>query len=173
MWGGVSRWRTASPRKGTVGDPTVTRGGGGAGVGVAVPAAVAQFRFDIAPYIATFRAEIVTRPLVGVEAGDARFAAAVQATKRGEFTGACAQWAELAEAYPKAPGIQHNAGACAEARGDIATAHSQYAHAAELAKQIPLLKDKDAKPIFDALTRVNQGRYENTLIDQAKDTGGS
>ena len=139
----------------------------------AVPAAVAQFRFDIAPYMATFRAEIVTKPLVGEEAGDARFAAAVSATKRGEFIGACAQWVELAEAYPNAPGIQHNAGACAEARGDLATAHSQYAHAAELAKQIPLLKDKDAKPIFDALTRVNQGRYENTLIDQAKDTGGS
>lgn len=139
----------------------------------AVPAAVRQFRFDIAPYIATFRAEIVSKPLVGEEAGDARFAAAVKATKRGEFIGACAQWLELAESYPDAPGIQHNAGACAEARGDLATAHSQYAHAAELAKKIPLLKDKDAKPIFDALTRVNQGRYENTLIERAKDTGGS
>ncbi|MDP3459393.1 MAG: hypothetical protein Q8S09_08975 [Hyphomonas sp.] len=139
----------------------------------AVPEAVRLFRFDIAPYIATFRAEIVTRPLVGEEAGDARFAAAVKATRRGEFIGACAQWQELAEAYPGAPGIQHNWGACSEARGDLAAAHSQYAHAAELARQIPLLKDKDAKPIFDALTRVNQGRYENTLIDRAKDTGGS
>ncbi len=139
----------------------------------AVPAAVRQFRFDIAPYIATFRAEIVTKPLVGEEAGDARFAAAVKATKRGEFIGACAQWEQLAEVYPSAPGIQHNWGACSEARGDLAEAHSQYAHAAELAKQIPLLKDKDAKPIFDALTRVNQGRYENTLIDRAKVTGGS
>lgn len=139
----------------------------------AVPAAVAQFRFDIAPYMATFRAEIVTRPLVGEEAGDARFAAAVKATRRGAFVGACAQWRELAQAYPDAPGIQHNAGACAEARGDLATAQSQYAHAAELAKKIPLLKDKDAKPIFEALARINQGRYDNTLIEQAKDTGGS
>jgi hypothetical protein len=55
----------------------------------------------------------------------------------------------------------------------MAGAHSQYAKAAELARGIPLLKDKDAKAIFDALERVNRGRYENTLIDQAKDTGGS
>jgi len=139
----------------------------------AVPAAIAGFRTDIAPYIATFRAEIVTKPLVGEEAGDARFAAAVTATKRGEFIGACAQWQELAAAYPNAPGIQHNHGACAEARGDLTTAHAQYARAAELARGIPLLKDKDAKPIFDALGRVSQGRYDNMLIDQAKDPGGS
>jgi len=139
----------------------------------AVPAAVQQFRFDIAPYMANFRAEIVTRPLVPEEMGDARFAAAVKATKRGEFMGACAQWQELAAAYPSAPGIQHNWGACAEARGDLGTAHAQYAKAAELAQQVPLLKDKDARAIFDALGRVSRGRYEDSLIERAKDTGGS
>ena len=139
----------------------------------AVPEAVRQFRFDIAPYMTSFRAEIVTKPLVGEEAGDARFSAAVKATKQGNFIGACAQWQELAAAYPNAPGIQANWGACAEARGDMAFAHSQYAHAAELARGIPLLKDKDAKPIFDALERVSRGRYEDNLIERAKDTGGS
>ena len=139
----------------------------------AVPAAIAGFRTDIAPYVASFRAEIVTKPLVGEEAGDPRFAAAVTATKRGEFIGACAQWQELAAAYPNAPGIQHNMGACAEARGDMTTAHAQYAKAAELARGIPLLKDKDAKPIFDALGRVSQGRYDDMLIKKAKDPGGS
>jgi hypothetical protein len=139
----------------------------------AVPAAIAGFRTDIAPFIASFRAEIVTKPLVGEEAGDPRFAAAVQATKRGEFIGACAQWQELAAAYPNAPGIQHNQGACAEARGDLSTAHAQYAKAAELARGIPLLKDKDAKAIFDALGRVSKGRYDDILINQAQDAGGS
>ncbi len=139
----------------------------------AVIEAVPQFRTDIAPYTASFRAEIVTRPLVGEEAGDARFAAAVKATKQGNFMGACAQWQELAAAYPTAPGIQHNQGACVEARGDLAGAHSQYARAAELARAIPLLQDKDAKPIFNALTRINRGRYEGSLIELAKDPGGS
>jgi hypothetical protein len=137
-----------------------------------VPAAVAQFRTDIAPYIATFRAEIVTKPLIGEEAGEPRFAAAVKATKQGNLIGACAQWEELAAAYPAAPAIQHNWGACAEARGDLAEAHSQYARAAELARGVPLLKDKDAKAIFDALERVNRGRYEDNLIEQAADPGG-
>lgn len=139
----------------------------------AVPAAVAGFRTDIAPYIASFRAEIVTRPLVGEEAGDPRFEAAVKATKRGEFIGACLQWQELAAAYPNAPGIQHNQGACAEARGDLTTAHAQYARAAELARGIVLLKDKDAKAIFDALGRVSKGRYDDILIEKAQDAGAS
>lgn len=138
-----------------------------------VPAAVRQFRTDIAPYTATFRAEIVTKPLIGEEAGEPRFAAAVKATKQGNFIGACAQWDELAAAYPNAPGIQHNAGACAEARGDLAGAHSQYAHAAELAKQVPLLKDKDAKAIFESLTRISQGRNADSLINQAQFTSGN
>lgn len=139
----------------------------------AVPAAVRGFRFDIAPYMTSFRAEIVTKPLVGEEVGDARFDAAVKATRQGNFLGACAQWEELAAAYPNAPGIQANWGACAEARGDMAFAQSQYAKAADLARNIPLLKDKDAKPIFDALERVSRGRYEETLIERAADAGGS
>lgn len=134
----------------------------------AVPAAVSQFRTDIAPYTASFRAEIVTKPLIGEEAGEPRFAAAVKATRQGNFLGACAQWAELAAAYPNAPGIQHNYGACAEARGDMAEAHSLYAHAAELARGVPLLKDKDAKAIFNSLERISRGRYEDNLIARAE-----
>ncbi|OZB14955.1 MAG: hypothetical protein B7X53_12640 [Hyphomonas sp. 34-62-18] len=135
----------------------------------AVAAAIPAFRRDIAPYTTTLRAEIVEKPLVPEEAGDPRFAAAVKATRRGEFIGACAQWQELARAYPKAPGILHNLAACTEARGEFEQAHLLYAQAAEIARGIPLLKDKDAKPIFDALGRVSQGRYENSLIDQVQD----
>ncbi|MGA1341902.1 MAG: tetratricopeptide repeat protein [Hyphomonas sp.] len=139
----------------------------------AVPAAVASFRTDIAPYIASFRAEIVTRALVGEEAGDPRFEAAVKATKRGEFNSACAQWQELADAYPNAPGIQHNLGACAEARGDLAIAHARYARAAELVRAFGLLRDKDTKVVFDALGRVSKGRRDDILINQVQDLGGS
>lgn len=137
----------------------------------AVPAAVAQFRTDIAPYMANFRAEIVAKPLTGEEAGDPRFAAAVKATRSGHFMGACAQWDQLAQAWPEAPGILHNQAACMEARGDLAGAHAQYARAAELARAIPLLKDKDAQPIFDALARVSRGRYEDGLINRATGSG--
>lgn len=131
----------------------------------AVAAAIPAFRYDIAPYMTTLRAEIVEKPLVPEEAGDPRFAAAVKATRRGEMIGACAQWQELALAWPKAPGILHNLAACTEARGDMEKAHLLYAQAAEIARGIPLLKDKDAKPIFDALGRISKGRYENSLID--------
>ena len=138
----------------------------------AVAAAVPAFRFDIAPYTTTLRAEIVEKPLVPEEAGDPRFAAAVKATRRGEYIGACAQWQELAVSYPKAPGILHNLAACTEARGDLEKAHLLYAEAAEIARGIPLLKDKDAEPIFNALGRISKGRYDNSLIDQVPKPAG-
>lgn len=134
--------------------------------------AVAQFRTDIAPYTVTIRAEIVDKPLIPEENNDPRFEAAVKATRRGEFIGACAQWQELAAAYPEAPAILHNWGACTEARGDLVTAHALYAEAAEIARAIPLLRDKDAKAIFDSLGRVSRTRHENTLIDQAVGDAG-
>lgn len=141
-------------------------------VAEAVAAAVPGFRTDIAPYVTTLRAEIVEKPLVPEEASDARFAAAVKATRRGEYIGACAQWQELALAYPRAPGILHNLAACTEARGDFEKAHLLYAEAAEIARGIPLLKDKDAKAIFQSLDRISRGRYDNSLIDRAPKPGG-
>lgn len=138
----------------------------------AVAAAIPGFRYDIAPYMTTMRAEIVDKPLVPEEAGDFRFEAAVKATRRGEIIGACAQWQELAATYPAAPAILHNWGACTEARGDLAGAHLLYAQAAEIARGIPLLRDRDARPIFDALARVSQGRYEDQLIDGARNPRG-
>lgn len=139
----------------------------------AVAAAIPAFRYDIAPYMTTLRAEIVDKPLVPEEAADPRFEAAVKATRRGEYIGACAQWQQLALTYPKAPGILHNLAACTEARGDLEKAQLLYAQAAEIARGIPLLKDKDAKPIFDALGRISRGRYDNSLIDQVRGPGGS
>ena len=129
--------------------------------------AVRRFRTDIAPYDATVRAEIMTVGLVPEEQNDPRFAAAVEATKRGEMLGACAQWDELGQEWPQAPAVLHNLGACAEARGDMATAQARYARAAELASQIPLLKDKLASPIFKALERVSGRRMDETFLDNA------
>lgn len=138
----------------------------------AVAAAIPAFRYDIAPYTTTLRAEIVDKPLVPEEAADARFEAAIKATRRGEHIGACAQWQQLAGIYPRAPAILHNLAACTEARGDLEKAHLLYAEAAEIARGIPLLRDRDAKPIFDALGRISRGRYENSLIEQVRDPGG-
>lgn len=138
----------------------------------AVAAAVPAFRYDIAPYMTTMRAEIVQKPLVPEERADPRFEAAVKATRRGEIIGACAQWQELAAAYPNAPAIRHNWGACTEARGDLEGAHLLYAEAAEIARGIPLLRDRDARAIFDSLGRVSRGRHESTLIDQATGAPG-
>ncbi|MAB10291.1 hypothetical protein [Hyphomonas sp.] len=127
--------------------------------------AVRRFRTDIAPYDATVRAEIMTEGLIPEEQNDPRFAAAVKATKRGEMLGACAQWDELGRQWPDAPAVLHNLGACAEARGDMETAQLRYARAADIASHIPLLKDKKARPIFDALERVSGRRMDDTFLD--------
>ena len=127
--------------------------------------AVHRFRQDIAPYYATLRAEIMTEAITPEAQNDPRFTAAVAATKRGEVIGACAQWDQLAEEWSHAPAVLHNLGACAEARGDMATAQARYARAAEIARKIPLLKDKAARPIFSALERVSNRRLDDTLID--------
>ena len=129
--------------------------------------AVRRFRTDIAPYDATIRAEIMTEGLIPEEQNDPRFAAAVDATKRGEMLGACAQWDELGKEWPDAPAVLHNLGACAEARGDMETAQLRYARAASLASGIPLLKDKKARPIFDALERVSGRRMDENFLDNA------
>lgn len=141
-------------------------------VAEAVNAAIPGFRTDIAPYMANTRAEIVSKPLTDAERADPRFEAAVKATRRGEPIGACAQWEELYRAYPRGPAILHNMGACAEARGEMERAHLLYAEAATVARSIPLLRDKDAQPIFDALKRISRGRHENALIEQASGSDG-
>ena len=127
--------------------------------------AVHRFRQDIAPYNQVVRAEIMTEALTPDVQNDPRFKLAVQATKRGEFMGACAQWDELGREWPRAPSLLHNMGACAEARGDMSTAQLRYARAAEIAQTIPLLKDKKARPIFSALERVSGRRMDDALID--------
>lgn len=131
----------------------------------AVVEAVRRFRNDIAPYYQTMRAEIMTDGLTPEASNDPRFAAAVKATRNGNFMGACAQWDELGREWTRAPAVIHNLGACAEARGDLATAQLRYARAAELAQAIPLLKDKQARPIFNALERVSGRRMDDALIN--------
>ncbi|WP_146739722.1 hypothetical protein [Hyphomonas pacifica] len=127
--------------------------------------AVRRFRNDVAPYYKIMRAEILTEGLTPEAQNDPRFAAAVEATKRGEILGACAQWDALGREWPRAPAVIHNIGACAEARGDMATAQLRYARAAEIAQTIPLLKDKKAQPIFSALERVSGRRMDDALIN--------
>ncbi|MEZ5953022.1 MAG: hypothetical protein R3C13_01830 [Hyphomonas sp.] len=127
--------------------------------------AVRRFRTDIAPYDATVRAEIMTKGLIPEEQNDPRFAAAVEATKQGQMLGACAQWDMLGKDWPNAPAVLHNLGACAEARGDMATAQARYARAAEIAAAIPLLKDKQAQPIFSALERVSGRRMDDLFLN--------
>ncbi|MCA8902295.1 MAG: hypothetical protein KDA53_13720 [Hyphomonas sp.] len=132
--------------------------------------AVRRFRTDIAPYDATVRAEIMTKGLTPEEANDPRFRMAVDATKRGEVLGACAQWDALAKDWPQAPAVLHNLGACAEARGDMATAQARYARAAELAMTIPLLQEKQARPIFSALERVSGRRMDDIFLNGFPET---
>ena len=100
-----------------------------------------------------YSGEVATRVALADDAAiDRAIALAVEATKGGNFMGACAQWDELGRAYPRAPAVLHNLGACAEARGDMETAQLRYARAAELASGLPLLKDKKARPSFGALS---------------------
>ncbi len=126
--------------------------------------AVRKFRSVIAPYNQTVRAKIIQVGITPEEANDSRFATAVIATRDGDFLAACAQWDALGRAWPKAPAVLHNLGACDEARGDLTSAQARYAEAAALITPMPGLKDKDRKLFFEALARVSGRRADETVI---------
>ncbi len=86
-------------------------------------------RHDIAPYHGRARAPLLAEAVDPEVRADPRFAAAVAAAGEGDAGTGCAMFATLAGAYPAAPAVQHNLGACAEAKGDADAAEARYAAA--------------------------------------------
>jgi hypothetical protein len=126
--------------------------------------AVRAFRSVIAPYNETFRAEIAHKGISAEEANDSRFAAAVEATRKGEYLQACEQWNALAKSWPSAPATLHNQGACLEAKGDLAGAQDLYAQATQAAEKAGQGKHENAKVLFRSLARVSAQRQAATLL---------
>jgi len=88
-------------------------------------------RRDIAPRNGRARAPLVAEAVDPEVRADPRFAAALAAAGEGDAGRGCALFAVLGEAYPAAPGVRHNLGACAEAAGDTEAAEAHYAAALE------------------------------------------
>lgn len=86
-------------------------------------------RRDIAPFNARAKAPLVAEAIDPEAGADPRFASAVSAAEDGNTERSCGLWSSLVDAYPGAPGVRHNAGACAEAAGDLAAAQIHYATA--------------------------------------------
>lgn len=125
-----------------------------------------QIRNDVAPRNGRVRATLVADAMDPVARADPRFEQAVEGAKSGDVLNACAIWDVLAEEYPASPGVIHNQGACAEARGDYSAAQQLYAKASELA--IPYAggeSDDAVNRINDSLARISSRRSDEVWLD--------
>lgn len=129
-----------------------------------------DIRRDIAPRNAVVKAPLVAEALDPVARADPMFKQAVKLAEDGNVPAACASWEALHAAYPDAPGVTHNLGACAEAAGDYARAQALYAAAVEALPVGGAALD-GADAIFSSLERINARRDGDVLIDRL--SGGS
>ncbi len=121
-----------------------------------------QARRDIAPYNRAARARILTKPERAEVGADPRFAQAVSAVRSGQYGQACSLFSALDGAYPEAPTVLHNLGACAEADGNSTGAQEFYAQAVDSAK---LLGSEPARRMLQALDRISDMRTDEVLIN--------
>ncbi|MEM7767371.1 MAG: hypothetical protein AAF253_07775 [Pseudomonadota bacterium] len=92
---------------------------------------LSAIRLDIAPYNSNAKAPLLAEAIDPEVRADPRFAQAIAAAEEGDLDGGCRTWDVLLAAYPAAPGVRHNAGACAEAAGDLPRAQALYAEAVD------------------------------------------
>ncbi|MEM0985640.1 MAG: hypothetical protein AAGJ32_05295 [Pseudomonadota bacterium] len=92
---------------------------------------LSDIRLDIAPYNNRAKAPLVAEAIDPEARADPRFAQAVEAAGDGNQDMSCRIWTDLVVAYPQAPGVRHNAGACAEASGNLEAAQLLYAEAVD------------------------------------------
>ncbi|MEL7452149.1 MAG: hypothetical protein AAGJ50_02085 [Pseudomonadota bacterium] len=128
----------------------------------ALRATLWQARRDIAPYNQDVRATILTEAKNLEVKADPRFQFGVEAIKNDDPNTACRLFRELADAYPSAPSVLHNLGACAEALGDTATAQSLYGNAAAQAQATGA---EPADRVLNALERVSDIRSDEVVLD--------
>ena len=119
---------------------------------------LSAIRRDIAPYNSTATARLIDKAVDPEVRADPRFEYAVKAVKDDRFDEGCAVFAELANAYPSAPDVKFNMGACAEANGDYGGAQALYAEAVQSGVAMPDI-------VAQALKRINSRRAGEREIE--------
>ncbi|MEL7231037.1 MAG: hypothetical protein AAGJ85_00830 [Pseudomonadota bacterium] len=125
-------------------------------------------RRDIAPRNAIVKAKFMTDALDPVAGADPRFEQALDMARKDPAT-SCALWDSLAAAYPTAPAVIHNNGACAEASQQFSVAQARYAEAADLSLAFSDDGQTVAKPIRKALEDVSGQRFDLQILDELTD----
>ncbi|WP_143435398.1 hypothetical protein [Henriciella aquimarina] len=123
-----------------------------------------QVRVDIAPRNTTLKAEFIDEAIDPVVRADPRFEQAVKAG-RDTPNASCMVWRDLRVAYPDAPAVTHNLGACYESAGDYLGAHTLYAEAAEQSSAISGAGQPD-KAFRKALARMSSYRSGLQLLNR-------
>lgn len=132
---------------------------------------IGRIRNDIAPRNARVKAPLVAEAIDTEAGADTRFALAVDAASDGQLEVSCGYWDGLLADYPNAPGVRHNAGACAEARGDYTTAQSFYAEAVSQMQFHPLADDGHER-ILKSLERISGRRSGEAILDELTGAAG-
>lgn len=131
---------------------------------------LAPVRRDIAPRNATVKAVFAAKAIDPEVRADPRFTQAVKAGLSDPVL-SCSLWSDLIAAYPAAPAVIHNRGACAEAEADFGTAQRLYAEAAAQADTYTGLEDALLRPILTSLARVSGQRYDLELLEDMTGAG--
>jgi thioredoxin-like negative regulator of GroEL len=124
----------------------------------------AKIRRDIAPRNASARAPLMAEPVDPEAGADPAFAQAVKAARSGDVFRSCTMWEGLHAAYPEAPAVMHNLGACAEASGNYERAQTLYAGAVEKARG-PFSSGKGVAQLLESLERISGRRQGETVIE--------
>ncbi|WP_084418254.1 hypothetical protein [Henriciella litoralis] len=128
----------------------------------ALASTLQQVRNDIAPRNATMKATFLDEASDPVVAADPRFKQALKAAKNDPGV-SCAMWRDLRVAYPQAPAVTHNLGACLESSRDFLGAHSLYAEAAD---QSVALNGAVNPDIARSLSRLSAYRRGLEVLDR-------
>lgn len=129
-----------------------------------------NIRREIAPANVRAKARLITDAIDPEARADPRFNQAVELVKDGQIQLACVRWSDMATAYPNAPGVAHNLGACSEAMGDYSGAQTLYAKAVELSGAG--YGGKADETILKALNRISTRRFDDGVLSELLETRG-
>lgn len=125
---------------------------------------LADIRRDIAPRNIREKAPLLAEAIEAEAGADLRFREGVEAAQAGDFVASCALWEALLADYPSAPGVRHNAGACAEAAGEYARAQTLYGEAMAAMDVYPNAQT-GMERIKGALARISSRRSGEALLE--------
>lgn len=130
-----------------------------------------DIRRDIAPYTARVKAPLIAEAIAPEAGADLRFRQGVEAAEAGDLATSCTLWQALLIDYPRAPGVRHNAGACAEASGQYERAQLLYGEAIAAMAFYPQ-SDDGLDRIRSALARISGRRASETLLEEMSGEAG-